>query len=182
MTWCYGCDIMGHRLIIPPLPLMRFPVPPPSCISSPISTPLLPTSPIHTLPSPPPPRAEAVIKAFGVLTDPENLSTVLDALGPFHGSAVKDRLGPVGHYNPANPTGVYNLILSQVSEGKTQLRKPYPVCLHNFSLSCPSPLQQPSHRTVAKRLLLAFIQQWDLGLCTFPYHMAFTTCTVDGKV
>ena len=103
-----------------------------------------------TLPAPPPPPTP---QAFGVLTDPENLSLVLEALGPTAAAAVRTTLGPLTHYHPANPTDTYSLLLGQ-----------------------------PAHRTVAKRLLLAFRQQWDAGLCTFPYHEAFTSCTVDGKV
>ena len=98
-------------------------------------------------PSPPP-------QVFAVLTDPENLGRqVLRALGPHATAAVRSTLAPLLHYHPANPTGVYTLMLGQ-----------------------------RAHRAVAKRLLLAFTQQWDAGFSTHPYRMAFTTCTVDGKV
>ena len=86
--------------------------------------------------------------------DPENLGPhVLHALGPRATTAVRSALGPLLHYHPANPTAVYSLLLGQ-----------------------------RAHRTVAKRLLLAFTQQWDAGFSTHPYRMAFTTCSVGGKV
>ena len=78
---------------------------------------------------------------------------MLRALGPHATAAVRSTLAPLLHYHPANPTGVYTLMLGQ-----------------------------RAHRAVAKRLLLAFTQQWDAGFSTYPYRMAFTTCTVDGKV
>lgn len=96
-------------------------------------------------------HAEAILKCFGVLTDPENLHVALSVLDPASTASVRERLGPLLSYNPANPTGTYSLVLSH-----------------------------PVHRSVARRLLIAFRQHYDEGWCTHPYHMAFTSLSLDG--
>ncbi len=48
-------------------------------------------------------------------------------------------------YHPSNPTGAWSLVLSH-----------------------------PVHAAVARRLLVGYIQQYDEGLCVYPYHMCFT--------
>jgi hypothetical protein len=48
-------------------------------------------------------------------------------------------------YHPSNPTGSWSLILSH-----------------------------PVHAAIARRLLVGYIQQYDEGLCVWPYHVCFS--------
>ncbi|KAG1666816.1 hypothetical protein FOA52_011657 [Chlamydomonas sp. UWO 241] len=97
-------------------------------------------------------RVDAVLKGFGTLTDPENMHQVLAGLPEALAESIRDRLGPLVSFNPGNPTGSYQLVLSN-----------------------------PGDRSVARRLLVSYIQQWDANLCVNPYHMAFVSCTRDGS-
>lgn len=54
-------------------------------------------------------------------------------------------LAPSRTYHPLNPTGSWSLILSH-----------------------------PVHAAIARRLLVAYIQQYDEGLCAWPYHTCFS--------
>ncbi|GAX81074.1 hypothetical protein CEUSTIGMA_g8509.t1 [Chlamydomonas eustigma] len=95
--------------------------------------------------------SESVVRAFGILSDPENLHQLFEDLSSNQVQDIRSKLGALCYFNPANPTGVYSLFLSQ-----------------------------PAHRCVARRLLLSYVQQCDAGLCFYPYHVCFTHCAVEG--
>ncbi len=54
------------------------------------------------------------MQAFGRITDPENLHQVLEVAGPDAAAEASQNLGVLRWYNPANPTGAYTLVLSQI--------------------------------------------------------------------
>ena len=66
--------------------------------------------------------------------------------------AVLDRIGSLRLFTPGNPSGSYNLILSHAT-----------------------------HHMVARRLLIAYIQQYDNKLTAYPHHICFTSYIVGGK-
>ncbi|GFR44939.1 hypothetical protein Agub_g6027, partial [Astrephomene gubernaculifera] len=96
-------------------------------------------------------RTEAIIQAFGVLTDTENFYAVLEELEPASRQQVESRLGKVRMFFPENPTGRYTLMLSQLP-----------------------------HQCMAKQLLQQYILQYDAKLTHFPDRICFTTCIMDG--